>query len=232
VGSYRYDPFGQPVDPATGRIGTSTADDAVPDTLKDSGADYAWVGANSKLYEHAGSIATIEMGARQYVAALGRFLEIDPIEGGVTNSYDYPADPINDFDISGECVGPVLAICAGLAIVVLEAVVSALIIYVAAQLVADAVEPWVTDVAEPFVRKVALPVIHVVIGIGVSAGVSAAVHGLGIVFAKRPSRNSDREGHDSNKSNWDKHSKTQGHGGRVKPNFKPKPKRPPKPTQN
>jgi len=65
--------------------------------------DYGWHGNAQRPVEHqTGALPTIEMGARQYDPVLGRFLTVDPIEGGTSNDYVYPEDPLNSSDLSGE----------------------------------------------------------------------------------------------------------------------------------
>jgi hypothetical protein len=44
----------------------------------------------------------MRMGTRLYDPALGRFLAVDPVEGGCANDYSYVfADPVNAVDLDG-----------------------------------------------------------------------------------------------------------------------------------
>jgi RHS repeat-associated protein len=88
-----YDPFGAAI--------AGLPDNSVDDY------DYGWLGNQLRGVEHEGSFQTIEMGARQYVPGLGRFLEVDPVEGGSANDYDYcGADAINCVDLDGRISCP------------------------------------------------------------------------------------------------------------------------------
>jgi RHS repeat-associated protein len=62
-------------------------------------ARYGWLGAKQR---DATAIAGLTlMGARLYNPSTGRFLSRDPVPGGNDNTYTYPGDPVNGFDLTG-----------------------------------------------------------------------------------------------------------------------------------
>jgi RHS repeat-associated protein len=61
-----------------------------------------WAANPTRKIESSFSLPIIQMGARVYLPSLGRFLQVDPIQGGTLNPYVYAHDPINMNDYSGQ----------------------------------------------------------------------------------------------------------------------------------
>ena len=86
-----YDPWGQET-PAWSTVGNLEGD-----------VDQGAFGSRGKVTERRGASPIVFMGARPYAPGYGRFLSIDPIEGGCANPYVYVfGDPLNMSDISGK----------------------------------------------------------------------------------------------------------------------------------
>jgi RHS repeat-associated protein len=81
--AYTYDPFGMPIDQVPANATTER-----------------WLGRwDKKLDTNSG---LVEMGARPYDPSLGRFLAVDPVEGGALNNYDYASqNPVTHYDLDG-----------------------------------------------------------------------------------------------------------------------------------
>lgn len=90
-----YGAFGEQLLPGT--QGTTTAH-----PLNATDSTMGWAANPTRKQESSYSTTIIQMGARVYIPTLGRFLQMDPIEGGTLNGYVYVADPINSNDYSGQ----------------------------------------------------------------------------------------------------------------------------------
>jgi len=100
---------------AGAKVGVTRHYDAYGEITNDSLIDnqpgaweFGWHGGARRPQENQFGLVfqPIQMGARTYFPKIGRFTEIDPIEGGGSNDYSYPFDPINMSDLDGRCWGP------------------------------------------------------------------------------------------------------------------------------
>jgi len=92
---FLYEPFGQAAPSTT--FGTNS------NPVNATDESMGWAANPTRKVAGAFTIPIIQMGARVYLPTAGRFLQVDPIEGGTHNAYVYVTDPVNWHDYSGLC---------------------------------------------------------------------------------------------------------------------------------
>lgn len=90
-----YGAFGEQL--IAGTLGTTTAS-----AINATDSTMGWAADPTRKQEGGYTTSFIQMGARVYIPTLGRFLQMDPVDGGTLNGYVYVADPINSSDYNGK----------------------------------------------------------------------------------------------------------------------------------
>lgn len=104
-----YEPFGTQIS-ATSSFANANSTQSyasasvTPDSRSDS-QSATWASAFDVKIESLFSVNPVQMGERVYIPGLGRFIQVDPVDGGTLNPYAYALDPVNSSDYSGEFLG-------------------------------------------------------------------------------------------------------------------------------
>ncbi|HEY8886720.1 MAG TPA: PA14 domain-containing protein [Candidatus Microsaccharimonas sp.] len=102
-----YEPFGTQISAASPFIAANPSmvfAGLTPASNQQGGQSAGWAGEQKRSDENIFTLKPIQMGSRVYIPGLGRFLNVDPIEGGTPNNYIYTPDPINSQDYNGDAI--------------------------------------------------------------------------------------------------------------------------------